>query len=88
MMLVYIDTSALAKWYLNEPRSEDFEAFIRQQASAAISRLAVSSSGACSRAGNGQGSSTSALKTAYSPLSRMTFARVFWPFIRWMIRRS
>jgi hypothetical protein len=41
MMLVYIDTSALAKWYLNEPRSEDFEAFIRQQASAAISRLAV-----------------------------------------------
>lgn len=37
----YIDTSALAKWYLNEPRSEEFEAFIRQQESAAISRLTV-----------------------------------------------
>ncbi len=37
----YIDTSALAKWYLNEPRSEDFEAFIRRQQSASISRLAV-----------------------------------------------
>ncbi len=37
----YIDTSALAKWYLNEPRSEDFEAFITQQQSAAISRLVV-----------------------------------------------
>ena len=37
----YIDTSALAKWYLNEPRSEDFEAFITQQTSAAISRLTV-----------------------------------------------
>jgi uncharacterized protein len=24
----YIDTSALAKWYLNEPRSEDFGAVI------------------------------------------------------------
>ena len=35
----YIDASALAKWYLNESRSEDFEAFIRQQQSAAISRL-------------------------------------------------
>lgn len=41
MMPVYIDTSALAKWYLNEPRSEDFEAFIRQQAAAAINRLTV-----------------------------------------------
>lgn len=37
----YIDTSALAKWYLNEPRSDDFEAFIRRQQSAAISRLTV-----------------------------------------------
>lgn len=37
----YIDTSALAKWYLNEPRSEDFEAFIAGFASAAISRLVV-----------------------------------------------
>jgi predicted nucleic acid-binding protein len=37
----YIDTSALAKWYLNEPRSEEFEIFIRRQESAAISRLTV-----------------------------------------------
>ena len=37
----YLDTSALAKWYLNEPRSEQFEAFIREQSSAAISRLTV-----------------------------------------------
>ena len=35
----YLDTSALAKWYLNEPFSEQFEAFIRQQSSAAVSRL-------------------------------------------------
>ena len=35
----YLDTSALAKWYLNEPFSEQFEAFIRKQSSAAISRL-------------------------------------------------
>lgn len=37
----YIDTSALAKWYLSEPRSEDFEAFLQQQGSGAISRLTV-----------------------------------------------
>ena len=37
----YLDTSALAKWYLNEPFSEEFEAFIRAQPSAAISRLTV-----------------------------------------------
>ncbi len=37
----YIDTSALAKWYLNEPRSEDFAAFITTLPSAAISRLTV-----------------------------------------------
>ncbi|MEK7404548.1 MAG: type II toxin-antitoxin system VapC family toxin [Acidobacteriota bacterium] len=37
----YVDTSALAKWYLSETRSDDFEAFIRQQESAAISRLTV-----------------------------------------------
>jgi len=41
MAAPYIDTSALAKWYLNESRSEDFEAFIRQEPSAAISRLTV-----------------------------------------------
>jgi len=37
----YIDTSALAKWYLNEPQSEEFEQFIVSQAAAAISRLGV-----------------------------------------------
>ena len=37
----YLDTSALAKWYLNEPFSEEFEAFIQGQPAAAISRLTV-----------------------------------------------
>jgi hypothetical protein len=37
----YLDTSALAKWSLNEPFSEQFEAFIREQATAAISRLTI-----------------------------------------------
>jgi len=37
----YLDTSALAKWYLNEPYSEEFEAFIQKQTSAAISRLTI-----------------------------------------------
>lgn len=35
----YLDTSALAKWYLNEARSDDFEAYLRRLDSAAISRL-------------------------------------------------
>lgn len=37
----YLDTSALAKWYLNEPFSDKFEAFLQGQTSAAISRLTV-----------------------------------------------
>ena len=37
----YLDTSALAKWYLNEPFAEEFEAFIQGQPTAAISRLSV-----------------------------------------------
>ena len=37
----YLDTSALAKWYLNEPFSKEFEAFIQGQPTAAISRLTV-----------------------------------------------
>jgi hypothetical protein len=37
----YLDTSALAKWYLNEPFSEQFDAFIQGQPTAAISRLTV-----------------------------------------------
>ena len=40
-MSPYIDTSALAKWYLNEPRSQNFEAYIRGQRGALISRLTV-----------------------------------------------
>jgi uncharacterized protein len=38
---VYVDTSALAKWYLNEAKSEEFEAFISGRADAAVSRLTV-----------------------------------------------
>jgi uncharacterized protein len=38
---VYVDTSALAKWYLNEPQSERFDAFISAQPDAAICRLTV-----------------------------------------------
>jgi len=37
----YLDTSALAKWYLNEARSEEVEAFLRRQREALISRLTV-----------------------------------------------
>ncbi|MGF1608262.1 MAG: type II toxin-antitoxin system VapC family toxin [Kiloniellales bacterium] len=37
----YLDTSALAKWYLNEPESDRFEAFVKEQAEASISRLTV-----------------------------------------------
>jgi predicted nucleic acid-binding protein len=40
-MLVYLDTSALAKWYLNEPRSEDFSAWIQNQHDTHISSLTV-----------------------------------------------
>lgn len=35
----YVDTSALAKWYINERRSADFEAFARSCRLLAISRL-------------------------------------------------
>jgi predicted nucleic acid-binding protein len=38
---LYVDTSALAKWYVNEARSEEFDAFITRQEQAAISRLTV-----------------------------------------------
>ena len=41
MTVPYLDTSALAKWYLNEARSDEFEAFIQGQQTAAISRLTV-----------------------------------------------
>jgi predicted nucleic acid-binding protein len=41
MSAPYVDTSALAKWYLNEPRSEDFERFAQRHARLSISRLAA-----------------------------------------------
>ena len=41
MTAVYVDTSALAKWYLNEPQSERFETFIITQPDSAICRLTV-----------------------------------------------
>ena len=37
--MVYLDTSALAKWYLNEPRSEDFAAWMQEQDDTHISTL-------------------------------------------------
>lgn len=37
----YVDSSALAKWYLNESGSAEFVAFIRAQHLALISRLTV-----------------------------------------------
>jgi predicted nucleic acid-binding protein len=37
----YVDTSALAKWYLNESGSDEFVDFIRRQRLALISRLTV-----------------------------------------------
>jgi predicted nucleic acid-binding protein len=37
----YIDTSALAKRYLNEPGSNDFDQFLREQRRRVISRLGV-----------------------------------------------
>jgi predicted nucleic acid-binding protein len=41
MSALYVDTSALIKWYVAEAHSEDFEAFIRDYPGAWISRLAV-----------------------------------------------
>lgn len=37
--IVYLDTSALAKWYLNEPGSEDFAAYVHHLDLAVISSL-------------------------------------------------
>ncbi len=39
--LVYLDTSALAKWYLNEPFSDQVERFIASRAPLVISTLTV-----------------------------------------------
>jgi len=38
---IYLDTSALAKWYLNEEASEEVEAYLLDQAPVAISTLTV-----------------------------------------------
>lgn len=40
-MSVYVDTSALAKWYVREAFSDEFEQFIRSSTEPAISRLAI-----------------------------------------------
>lgn len=40
-MNLYVDTSALAKWYINESDSDAFDDFIRDHAGATISRLTV-----------------------------------------------
>jgi predicted nucleic acid-binding protein len=37
--MVYVDTSAPAKWYVNEARSEDFAAWVQQEAEPHISTL-------------------------------------------------
>lgn len=41
MSEVYIDTSALAKWYVQEAFSDEFDAFIRTCGEPVISRLTV-----------------------------------------------
>jgi predicted nucleic acid-binding protein len=38
---VYVDTSALAKWYVREPRSDDFEAWIQAVPTPTISSLTL-----------------------------------------------
>jgi hypothetical protein len=37
----YVDTSALAKWYINEARSDDVAGYLAEQSSLLISRLTV-----------------------------------------------
>jgi hypothetical protein len=39
MEVIYFDTSALAKWYLNEARSEDVELYIQERGPVDISEL-------------------------------------------------
>jgi len=38
-MSVYVDTSALAKWYVNEAQSEEVEAYLREACPVSISLL-------------------------------------------------
>ncbi len=39
--VIYFDTSALAKWYINEPRSDDVEKYLQQHGPVAISDLTI-----------------------------------------------
>lgn len=39
--VVYFDTSALAKWYINEPRSDAVEDYIQQHGPVAVSDLTL-----------------------------------------------
>ena len=39
--IIYFDTSALAKWYINEARSDDVEKYIQEHGPGAISELTV-----------------------------------------------
>lgn len=39
--IIYFDTSALAKWYINEVKSEDVEQYIQEQGPVSISDLTV-----------------------------------------------
>jgi uncharacterized protein with PIN domain len=41
MALVYIDTSALAKWYLNEAHAHEFSNWIQKQEDTHISSLTI-----------------------------------------------
>ncbi len=40
-MSVYVDTSALAKWYIRESFSDEFDQFIRSSGKPVISRLSI-----------------------------------------------
>jgi predicted nucleic acid-binding protein len=39
--VIYFDTSALAKWYINETRSDDVESYIQKHGPVAISDLTI-----------------------------------------------
>lgn len=39
--IIYFDTSALAKWYINESRSDDVEKYIQEHGPVSISELTV-----------------------------------------------
>ncbi len=39
--IIYFDTSALAKWYINESQSEEVESYLRENGPVAVSDLTV-----------------------------------------------